>query len=120
MLLLRTLGAAPGAARALRYCTVSQVSTAEVERISKMARLKGLPSAALTQDLQSIVAFFDDLKNVDVSHVEPLYTLQNDEHMMREDRALHDDGEGIYLLRGAARTEHQHFVVPKAVDSKLK
>lgn len=94
------------------------IDSGEVLRIAKLARLsiEGEEAEALAHDLERIVAYIDQLKEVELpDDAESLTYFDSDVH--REDRS----GECLAredAVRNAPETDGERFVVPQIVDKE--
>ena len=92
------------------------IDASEVRRIAKLARLsiEGEEADALAHDLERIVAYIDQLKEVELpDDAESLTYFDSDVH--REDRTAEcltqEDA-----LRNAPETDGERFLVPQIVE----
>ena len=88
-----------------------------IRRIAHLARIKvadaDLPH--LAQELNSILAFVEELNQVDVEAVEPMTSVMPMRMKQRPD--VVDDGEMAgAIVANAPMTEDHYFVVPKVVE----
>ncbi|MBU2635419.1 Asp-tRNA(Asn)/Glu-tRNA(Gln) amidotransferase subunit GatC [Patescibacteria group bacterium] len=98
------------------------ISKQDVQHIAKLARL-GLKEAEikkLQKDLSSILDYFNSLKRVDVSNIEP--TFHPVEHyskerldIMRQDRAESQPEQAVDKLIAAAPDKKKRHIKVKAV-----
>lgn len=93
------------------------VDQATVKRVAKLARIKvqdaELPR--LAGELNSILGWIEQLKEVDVSGVEPLTSVVSMSMKMRSD----DVTDGHYpqkIVANAPAQEDNFFMVPKVVE----
>lgn len=88
-----------------------------VRRVAKLARIAA-PEArlgALAGELTGIMAWIEQLNEVDVEGVEPLTAAFAASLPMREDR-ITDGGAPEAILKNAPRAADGFFVVPKVVE----
>ena len=88
-----------------------------VRKVAKLARL-ALPEervAPMAKELNGIMAWIEQLNEVDVEGVEPMTTPVAMEMPMRED-VVTDGNIRDQVLANAPRTEDGFFVVPKVVE----
>lgn len=89
-----------------------------VRRVAHLARLK-LPderAAAMTRELSSILAWIEQLQEVDVEGVAPMASaVPNLKLPMRED-VVTEGGAPERVLANAPKAEDGFFVVPKVVE----
>ncbi|MDR1827579.1 MAG: Asp-tRNA(Asn)/Glu-tRNA(Gln) amidotransferase subunit GatC [Methylobacteriaceae bacterium] len=93
------------------------VDTATVKRIARLARLavddKDVPH--LQNELNSILAFVEQLNEVNVDNVEPMTSVTPMEMKKRQD-GVTDGGYADLVTRNAPESEDHFFVVPKVVE----
>ena len=88
-----------------------------VRRIAHLARI-ALDEAdvpRMGEELNAILAFVDQLNEVDVDGVEPMSSVVPMRLRLRED-AVTAGGDAPAVLGNAPRTEDGFFVVPKVVE----
>lgn len=93
------------------------VDQATVRRIAHLARIR-LDEADVPQmqdELNAILAFVEELGEVDVTGVEPMSSVVPMRLKMRED-AVTDGGDAAAVLANAPAAEDGFFVVPKVVE----
>lgn len=93
------------------------VTQDEVRRIAALARIAE-PSdrlEALTDELNGILDWVEQLNEVDVEGVEPLATAAPTQ-LPRRDDEITDGGKRDDILTNAPRSEEGFFVVPKSVE----
>jgi aspartyl-tRNA(Asn)/glutamyl-tRNA(Gln) amidotransferase subunit C len=88
-----------------------------VRRIAHLARVAVAEDEVehLKGELNSILAFVEQLSEVDVTGVEPMTSVTPMEMKKREDRVT-DGGIPDDIVRNAPATEDHFFVVPKVVE----
>lgn len=91
----------------------------EIEKIAELARLSLKPEekAKLAKDLESILAYVDELKTVPTDHVEPTSHVLNLENVFREDK-VHPSNVRDEVLKHAPLREGNFFKVPKVIDQE--
>jgi aspartyl-tRNA(Asn)/glutamyl-tRNA(Gln) amidotransferase subunit C len=93
------------------------VDAATVRRVAHLARIAVAENEVegLRGELNAILAFVEQLGEVDVEGVEPMTSVTPMTMKMREDRvtdgAIADD-----IIANAPAHEHHFFVVPKVVE----
>ncbi len=89
----------------------------EIEQIAELARLSLKPEekAKLKKDLESILAYVEQLKLVPTDSVEPTSHVLNLENVFREDR-VHPAEVRDEVLKHAPQREGNFFKVPKVID----
>lgn len=93
------------------------VDQATVRRIAHLARIK-LDEADVPQmqgELNAILAFVEELNEVDVTGVEPMTSVTPMTMKKRQD-IVSDGGDAGAILANAPAAEDGFFVVPKVVE----
>ena len=93
------------------------VDAATVRRVARLARIAE-PEArleALAGELNGILAWVEQLDEVDVEGVEPMTSSVAVRLPLRED-VVTDGGDAERVLRNAPRASQGFFVVPKVVE----
>ena len=93
------------------------VDAATVRRVARLARIAE-PEArleALTGELNGILAWIEQLDEVDVDGVEPLSSNVAMSLPLRDD-VVGDGGDARRVLKNAPKSAHGFFVVPKVVE----
>jgi aspartyl-tRNA(Asn)/glutamyl-tRNA(Gln) amidotransferase subunit C len=88
-----------------------------IQNLSWLARLK-LPAereGKILNDLQSILDWVEQLKQVDVEGVEPLVSVTQGIAPMRED-VVTEGGQQAELMANAPESVQGFYVVPKVVE----
>jgi aspartyl-tRNA(Asn)/glutamyl-tRNA(Gln) amidotransferase subunit C len=93
------------------------VDSATVRRIAHLARISVNEDeiAPLQNELNAILAFVEQLNEVDVANVEPMTSVTPMQLRQREDKIT----DGHYpdkIVANAPLTEDQFFLVPKVVE----
>jgi len=93
------------------------VDTATVAKIASLARLKVTEAdlAAMVPELNGILAWVEQLGEVDVTGVEPM-TAVIPNHLRLRDDAVTDGGIRDAVLANAPAAEHGFFGVPKVIE----
>lgn len=88
-----------------------------VRRIAHLARIAVAEEEVghLQGELNAILAFVEQLSEVDVDGVEPMTSVTPMEMKKRED-VVTDGGIADDIVRNAPASEDQFFVVPKVVE----
>ncbi len=93
------------------------VDTATVRRVARLARLKvneeDVPR--LAEELNAILAFVEQLNEVNVDGVAPLTSVVSQKMRMRDD-VVSDGGDAKAVTQNAPASEDQFFMVPKVVE----
>ena len=93
------------------------VDAATVRRVAKLARI-AVPEVRLEPlagELSAILAWIEQLNEVDVEGVQPLASTEAVTLPLREDRVT-DGGDASRVLANAPRSERGFFVTPKVVE----
>jgi len=93
------------------------VDAATVRRIAQLARIavKDEEISHLQGELNAILAFVEQLSEVDIEGVEPMTSVIPMEMKKRHD--VVDDGEiADLIIQNAPMTEDHFFLVPKVVE----
>jgi aspartyl-tRNA(Asn)/glutamyl-tRNA(Gln) amidotransferase subunit C len=93
------------------------VDQATVKKIARLARISVQESAIpeLQTELNAILGFIEQLKEVDVSGIEPMTSVVDMQMKQRQD--IVNDGENAArVLENAPAREDDFFVVPKVVE----
>ena len=93
------------------------VDTATVAKIASLARIKVTEAevAAMVPELNGILAWVEQLGEVDVAGVEPMTAVIPNTLRLRED-AVTDGGIRDAVLANAPAPEHGFFGVPKVIE----
>jgi aspartyl-tRNA(Asn)/glutamyl-tRNA(Gln) amidotransferase subunit C len=101
------------------------VTKEEVQKVADLAKLEFAPSEleSLTGELNSILGYIDQLKELDVTNVAPLENLNEAfEHGSSNLRAdeLRDSLPVEDALRNAPKSADGYFLVPKVLATEVK
>lgn len=93
------------------------VDTATVAKIASLARIKVSEDelAAMVPELNGILAWVEQLGEVDVTGVEPM-TAVIPNHLRLRDDVVTDGGIRDAVLANAPAPEHGFFGVPKVIE----
>jgi aspartyl-tRNA(Asn)/glutamyl-tRNA(Gln) amidotransferase subunit C len=93
------------------------VDATTVRRIAHLARIAVADDEVehLRGEINAILAFVEQLSEVDVSNVEPMTSVMPMEMKKRAD-VVTDGGDAEAVLRNAPVTERNYFLVPKVVE----
>ena len=93
------------------------ISKQEVEHVAKLARLalSDDEKALYTEQLAKIIDYFDELKNVDTTGIEPMAHALPVTNVMREDITKTPPGCQT-MLKNAPAKDGNYFRVPKIGD----
>src|ERR1700676_1043514 len=100
-----------------RHEVAMPVDARTVRRIAHLARIAVADEevAGLQSELNAMLAFVEQLSDVDVAGVEPMTSVTPMELQQREDKVT--DGEiADDIVRNAPATENHFFLVPKVVE----
>jgi aspartyl-tRNA(Asn)/glutamyl-tRNA(Gln) amidotransferase subunit C len=88
-----------------------------VRRIARLARIAVTDDEVphLQGELNAILAFVEQLNEVDVEGIEPMTSVTPMRMRKREDRVT-DGGYPDQIVRNAPATEDNFFLVPKVVE----
>ena len=88
-----------------------------VRRIAHLARIAVADAEVenLQSELNAMLAFVEQLSEVDVAGVEPMTSVTPMELEQRDDKVTDGDIAGD-IVRNAPATENRFFVVPKVVE----
>ena len=93
------------------------VDTDTVKRIARLARIAVTDDEAnsLVGELNDILAWVEQLNEVDTQGVEPMTSVVEQSIKMRDD-VVTDGGYADRVLGNAPKAEDGYFVVPKVVE----
>ncbi len=93
------------------------VDPAAVRRIARLARIAVADGEIgfLQSEMNSVLAFVDQLEEVDVAGIEPMASVAAVKLPMRLD-AVTDGGVAAKVLANAPLTEDGFFLVPKVIE----
>jgi aspartyl-tRNA(Asn)/glutamyl-tRNA(Gln) amidotransferase subunit C len=93
------------------------VDEALVRRVARLARIAVAEGEVpkLAGELDAILAFVEELGEVEVAGIEPMTSVTPMRLPLREDRVT-DGGDAARVLANAPATEQGFFVVPKVVE----
>ena len=93
------------------------VDTATVRRVARLARIKVTDDEAerMTNELNSILGFVEQLNEVDVEGVEPMTSVTPMEMRKRED-VVNDGNKADAIVANAPASDRNFFQVPKVVE----
>lgn len=93
------------------------IDTDTARRVAKLARIKVEEDAlpALAQEFSNMMAFIDQLNEVDVDGVEPM-TSVTPQRLMRRDDVVTDGDQPDAVLKNAPDAREGFFAVPKVVE----
>ena len=93
------------------------VDTATVRRVARLARIKVTDDEAerMTNELNSILGFVEQLNEVDVAGVEPMTSVVSVKMRRRQD-VVTDGEDAAAITLNAPVSEDHFFLVPKVVE----
>ena len=93
------------------------VDTATVRRVARLARIKvtGDEAERMTNELNSILGFVEQLNEVDVAGVEPMTSVVSVKMRRRQD-VVTDGEDAAAVTANAPVSEDNFFLVPKVVE----
>ena len=93
------------------------IDAATVAKVARLARIHEPPERleALSRELNGILAWIEQLDEVDVEGVEPMTSAVAAKLPMRED-VVTDGGDAARVLSNAPKSADGFFVVPKVVE----
>jgi aspartyl-tRNA(Asn)/glutamyl-tRNA(Gln) amidotransferase subunit C len=93
------------------------IDAATVRRIALLARIKVEDGEVehLQGEINSILGFVEQLKEVNVEGVEPMTSVTPMKLPMREDKVT-DGGDAAKVLANAPQSEEGFFLVPRVVE----
>jgi aspartyl-tRNA(Asn)/glutamyl-tRNA(Gln) amidotransferase subunit C len=107
-------------ARVSSACLLGQLMSVDAQTVRRIAHLARIAVADdevehLQGELNAILAFVEQLSEVDVASVEPMTSVTPIEMKKRED-VVTDGGIADAVLQNAPAREDHYFVVPKVVE----
>jgi aspartyl-tRNA(Asn)/glutamyl-tRNA(Gln) amidotransferase subunit C len=96
---------------------VMAIDAATVKKVARLARIAEPEEKLepLAKELSGIMAWIEQLNEVDTDGVEPMTTSVHTRLPMRDD-VVTEGGDPAKVLGNAPRTEKGFFVVPKVVE----
>lgn len=93
------------------------VDSKTVRRIARLARIAvdDDQAAAMEKELNALLAWVEQLSEVDVEGVPPMTSVVEQKLKMRQD-AVTDGGRRDDVLKNAPLSEEGFFIVPKVVE----
>ena len=93
-----------------------KLSISDLEHIAKLARIGLSESEKKTflPQLESVLNYFDILKEVDTDNVAPTYQVNDTKNVFRED-LVKDSLSSKEALSSASQTKDDYFVVPGTI-----
>lgn len=93
------------------------INEALIDQLAHLARLEFEPAAKaeITNDLNRILAFVEQLNEVDTDGVEPLIYLVDEPNLIRDDAPRLDISQDD-ALQNAPKHDSDYFRVPKVIE----
>ena len=93
------------------------IDAATVKKVARLARIREPDDRleALADELNGILAWIEQLNEVDTEGVEPMTSAVATKLPMRED-VVSEPGDAARILANAPKSERGFFVVPKVVE----
>ena len=93
------------------------IDNSTVKKVAKLARIEinEEEEATLIAELNNILGWVDELKQVDTDNVEPMLSVFNESMQMREDKA-ESNFDNKQILDNSPESNSGFFVVPKVVE----
>lgn len=93
------------------------IDAATVRKVAKLARIREAEERLepLARELSGIMAWIEQLNEVDTDGVEPMTSAVNTPMPMRED-VVTDGGDANRVLSNAPKADKGFYVVPKVVE----
>lgn len=93
------------------------IDAATVRKVAKLARIREAEERLepLARELSGIMAWIEQLNEVDTDGVEPMTSAVNTPMPMRED-VVTDGGDPQRVLSNAPKADKGFYVVPKVVE----
>jgi aspartyl-tRNA(Asn)/glutamyl-tRNA(Gln) amidotransferase subunit C len=98
-----------------------KVMTIDDKLITKLSKLSSLEIAEdkkenLKSELADIVNFVENLNDIDVSHVDAIFTTVEGGARLREDIAVTNSELSSHILEHSPKSENGYFIVPKIIE----
>ena len=93
------------------------IDAATVKKVASLARIREPDERleALASELNGILAWIEQLNEVDTEGVEPMTSVVEAKLPMRQD-VVTEPGDPARILANAPKTERNFFIVPKVVE----
>ncbi len=93
------------------------VDNETVKRVAFLSRLKveDNKTEAVKEEFNKILAWIEELNEIDTENVEPLISVNDIELRLREDNVTAGNCKD-YILKNAPSAEYDYFAVPKVVE----
>ena len=99
---------------------MTKITTKDIKHISKLAKLKltGKEEKKYSKQLESIISYIDELKEVDISSVEPTSQTTGLVNVKREDEIITGGLTQKQALTGSEKVNNDYFVVPGVIKDR--
>ena len=93
------------------------IDNSTVKKVAKLARIEinEEEETTLIAELNNILGWVDELKQVDTDSIEPMLSVFNESMQMREDKA-ESNFDNSQILDNSPESSSGFFVVPKVVE----
>ena len=93
------------------------IDNSTVKKVAKLARIEinEEEETTLIAELNNILGWVDELKQVNTDNVEPMLSVFNESMQMREDKA-ESNFDNNQILDNSPESNSGFFVVPKVVE----
>ena len=93
------------------------IDNSTVKKVAKLARIEinEEEETTLISELNNILGWVDELKQVNTDSVEPMLSVFNESMQMREDKA-ESNFDNSQILDNSPESSSGFFVVPKVVE----
>ena len=93
------------------------IDNSTVKKVAKLARIEINEEEEITliAELNNILGWVDELKQVNTENVEPMLSVFNESMPMREDKA-ESNFDNTQILNNSPEKNSGFFVVPKVVE----
>ena len=90
-----------------------------VKRIADLSKLEFTidETAAILKDMNQMLEFIDQLKELDTTNIDPLIHMTEDENILREDDAITGASQQE-ALKNAPSKDSTYFKIPKVLGKK--
>lgn len=96
-----------------------EVTIDDVKKVSILSRIKLTDEEIIKYktELSKIISVMDDIENVDVSGIKPLYSIVEDDLYLREDCAKDHNLQQVVLknAKNAKNVKYNYYSVPKII-----
>ena len=93
------------------------IDNSTVKKVAKLARIEinEEEETTLIAELNNILGWVDELKQVDTDSIEPMLSVFNESMQMREDKS-ESNFDNSQILHNSPESNSGFFVVPKVVE----